>query len=589
MAQAELDLSDLTAQAVDNLVTQFSSSLDFYRELIQNSIDAGSSTVDVWLEFIAGDADTDEGTIAIHVDDAGEGMSEAIIDNQLTRLFASQKEGDLTKIGKFGIGFVSVFAPRPKAVLLHTGRDGEYWEVCFDADRSFVKARLDTPVGGTQITLFLAGDRGRYGELVAASRETLKRWCTHSDVEVTFEDRSAFDGGALEVVNEPFAVEGACSVSVEVEGTTIVAAYHPAPTYGFYNKGLALAVSRDGPLLLGDSAPRLAHVAFKVKSRYLEHTLSRDTVVQDQNFHKVMAMLRRVAAEELQGALIRELEALCGATAWGLAEVERYHALLAFLRREPLAQLDRHSARKILRTVQGEAMSLDALVDRARRDRRVYVADAPTELSGALAQSGVPVLFARRAQAEGLDAHGPIGPLVAHYLAHRAKASLRGRLAGALGLADDASFAALISRPERSLLIVEPVAERGEPEALLDDAVALLKAIGVHYRKVVSARVHRAEQKAPLFVIADAIRPVMSPPARTHRLLDYFLPPEVAVHRDHDQVRALCELRQADRALAAYCLAKDLLLAEDRREDVDLELMAAALPKLAAGGLGGAK
>ena len=83
MAHPELDLSDLTAQAVDNLVTQFSSSLDFYRELIQNSIDAGSSTVDVWLEYIPGDADA--GTIAIHVDDAGEGMSEEIIDTQLTR------------------------------------------------------------------------------------------------------------------------------------------------------------------------------------------------------------------------------------------------------------------------------------------------------------------------------------------------------------------------------------------------------------------------------------------------------------------------------------------------------------------------
>ena len=35
----------------------------------------------------------------------GEGMNEEIIDHQLTRLFASGKAGDLTKIGKFGIGF----------------------------------------------------------------------------------------------------------------------------------------------------------------------------------------------------------------------------------------------------------------------------------------------------------------------------------------------------------------------------------------------------------------------------------------------------------------------------------------------------
>ena len=121
---------DFTVQAVENLVTQFSGALDFYRELVQNSIDAGSAAIEVWMEYEAGAED--DGTIAIHVDDFGEGMNEAIIDDQLTRLFSSSKDGDLTKIGKFGIGFVSIFAPDPRAVLLHTGRGGE---VCFDGLR----------------------------------------------------------------------------------------------------------------------------------------------------------------------------------------------------------------------------------------------------------------------------------------------------------------------------------------------------------------------------------------------------------------------------------------------------------------------
>ena len=111
-----------TASVVDNLVTQFSNSLDCFRELVQNSIDAGSPTIDVWAEFEPGQGH--EGTIALHVDDFGEGMDENIIDAQLTQLFASGKEDDLTKIGKFGIGFVSVFALKPKAVLIHTGRGG---------------------------------------------------------------------------------------------------------------------------------------------------------------------------------------------------------------------------------------------------------------------------------------------------------------------------------------------------------------------------------------------------------------------------------------------------------------------------------
>ena len=159
---------DFTVAAVENLVTQFSGALDFYRELVQNSIDAGSAAIEVWMEYEAG-AD-DEGTIAIHVDDFGEGMNEEIIDGQLTRLFSSSKDGDLTKIGKFGIGFVSIFAPDPRAVLLHTGRGGEAWEVLFHPDRSFTKTKLETPVEGTQITLYIAGDRARYRELVGGSR-----------------------------------------------------------------------------------------------------------------------------------------------------------------------------------------------------------------------------------------------------------------------------------------------------------------------------------------------------------------------------------------------------------------------------------
>src|SRR5690554_8036960 len=73
-------------------------------------------------------------------------MDEHIIDTYLTQLFSSSKEDDLTKIGKFGIGFVSVFALNPRAVLVQTGRGGEYWEVLFHEDRTFNKTRLQMPV-----------------------------------------------------------------------------------------------------------------------------------------------------------------------------------------------------------------------------------------------------------------------------------------------------------------------------------------------------------------------------------------------------------------------------------------------------------
>jgi HSP90 family molecular chaperone len=198
---------DFTSQAVDNLVTQFSSALDFYRELVQNSIDAGSAAIEIWLDYVPDESGGANGVIEIHVDDAGEGMNEEIIDGQLTTLFSSTKEDDLTKIGKFGIGFVSVFALEPKAVLVQTGRDGEYWEVFFDQDRSFFKSPLATPIEGTQITLFIEGDPAGYTDLVARSRATIDHWCRHSEAEIHFEDRASLDG-ISEVINRPFAVDG---------------------------------------------------------------------------------------------------------------------------------------------------------------------------------------------------------------------------------------------------------------------------------------------------------------------------------------------------------------------------------------------
>src|SRR5688572_27715901 len=145
------DLPTLAEQALANLVDQFARPLDFLRELAQNSIDAGSPRIDVSVAWDPPRPGESEGVLRISVDDYGEGMDGAIIDNQLTRLFASSKEHDLTKIGKFGIGFTSIFAIRPEAVLLRTGRQGEYWELLFHADRTFDKVRIDEPVSGTKV------------------------------------------------------------------------------------------------------------------------------------------------------------------------------------------------------------------------------------------------------------------------------------------------------------------------------------------------------------------------------------------------------------------------------------------------------
>ena len=587
-------MENVTDAAVQNLVTQFSSALDFFRELVQNSIDAGTDRVDVWMEFLPGDRG---GTIAIHVDDFGEGMNEEIIDKQLTRLFSSSKENDLTKIGKFGIGFVSVFALQPKAVLIHTGRDGEYWEVLFHEDRSFNKSKIETPCEGTQITLFVEGDRTRYRELVLGSRKTLGHWCGHSEIEVTFEDRSSsLETGGMEIINKPFEIGGECATEAAAEGTRVVLAYDSRPSWGFYNKGLALAVVEGQTDLVPD---RLRHVAFKIKSRYLEHTLSRETVMRDKNYDKAMALVTSAADGPLFNGLVTRLrQHVERSVAWGLAEIEAYLELMGYLAAEPFdAVLARHEV-PLLRTVDGHALSMAQVWDAAQEDGHIFVSDAATPLTQRLSAQGTPVLLGRGLTADRNELHrDSVVRLLHGYIERRLTEGIFGYFRGRFMPAEVRERAVgTVVAPEQVLLSIELV-EDAEPEVkeLLRQAHEVLKyampdtshtvvrplgeatvepeRIDLSYRALLACRVTSRTDHAPLFVVGRQVGPLMAIPPPGRISAERSARPEAAVDIGHPQFRGLLDLFAHEPRMAAYCLAKDLLLAEDRGLERDLELM----------------
>ncbi|MFN8608595.1 MAG: ATP-binding protein [Vulcanimicrobiota bacterium] len=256
--------------ALEMLVSQFSQPLACLRELVQNSIDAGTNQVEVSLSC-EGDS------LRLSVSDTGEGMTEQIIDTQLTRLFASSKEGDLTKVGKFGIGFVSVFALDPQAVVVDTGRQGESWRVLFKPDRSFELLRLPHSLEGTTVTLYLERKRFDLGDLRKRVRDTLSFWCRHCRVQIVVDGQS---------ISEKFELPEAVQVYHEEPGTRLVLALSPRKNcfYGYYNQGLTLLEGAESPL---------PHVTFKIDSRYFEHTLTRDNVIRNQDYDKGMALLDR--------------------------------------------------------------------------------------------------------------------------------------------------------------------------------------------------------------------------------------------------------------------------------------------------------
>lgn len=565
---------------VENLVTQFSSAFDCLRELVQNSIDAGSPQIETWMEFERGK--THEGVIAIHVDDFGEGMDEHIIDHQLTTLFASAKENDLTKIGKFGIGFVSVFALKPKGVLLHTGRAGEYWEVFFHEDRSFSKTQLDYPVEGTQITLFMEGDYRRYKEFVRDVRSTLKHWCQHSETDITFEDRSPEPGkfAEMESINEPFAVPGDCLVEVAHQGTEMVLAYTSSPHYGFYNRGLALAYSRHGEDVLFERASRYRQIGFKIKSRYLEHTLSRETIMRDANYEKAMQLLDDAVNQNLLGKLCNEIAELAAQDHWRHEDARQYMHLMGVLAGEPARAQLSVSHMPLLRTIHGKPLSLAQLFEIWERDGRVLFAQDPTTLTTRLHAMDVPVIYGQAEHSERMFTVPR--QLIERFVFYTLAQTFTGRMVGMLkkvGIDFETSRRhrthaqlkkSLVS-PEQAFLPVL-ISEKISPVAgaLLSRTSALLEHVEAGYAQLSLCQMSSYMEDPPLFVVAPELSSFMAkPPAHLKRKKAM----QVAVNADHTLFQQLVELGGRRGDMAAYMLAKNLLLEEDRMLERDVELI----------------
>lgn len=263
-------------QIIDRVVAQFSDPYAFLRELVQNSIDAGSGQVELALDYV-------QGCSVLTCVDTGEGMDEHLIETRLTRVFASSKQADLTKIGQFGIGFLSVFALGPSDVVVDTGRNGRSWRVHFRADRSFTCAPLSHPVEGTQIRWVKAQTMLAHAGMQVDFKATLSKWCRFVPASLSFNG---------EAINQELAFDDPLAVIYRGSGSEIaLRPCYPEPGWtSYYQHGLTLAENQD-PLIPG--------VEIRLNSRYLEHTMTRDRLQQDQGFEKAVKLARQAVMELL--------------------------------------------------------------------------------------------------------------------------------------------------------------------------------------------------------------------------------------------------------------------------------------------------
>jgi hypothetical protein len=516
-------------EAFRELVHQFTDPLACLRELVQNSLDADSSRVDVRFSFEGGFDRAAPGLAVLEVEDNGGGMDERILDDYLLTLFSSTKEGDLTKIGKFGIGFVSIFALEPELVSLETGRRGESWRILFHPGGRFEKLSLERAVEGTRIRLLKRLTRAEFEELARRGAGVVRYWCKFAESDVRVDGAS---------VREPFELAAPLAVRHQEEGTDLWLGFapledessrEPMPFVGFYNRGLTLLESDRLP----GAPPDLAGLSLRVKSRYLEHTLTRDDVRQDEHYDRLLQRVRELATELLRPRLAAHLEAqarwlsgLEGAQDPGPPGPQAAYLYAG------LAAMDGGRAfldRPVVPVMRGQPVSPRALRRLAAPHGCLLVASRPSPVVERLLEAGETVL----------------------------------RDPGGLS----AWLARLVERPlhpaEQVLATAVPVPAAPRVEALLAQVGGLLAARGVRLERVwlgdlaypgsaVARRIALRQQTAFGLTRCDA-------PGRPGL---FGGPRQLVLHRGHPLVAASLRLAGEQPGLAALMLAEAVFLEE---------------------------
>jgi hypothetical protein len=484
---------------VDELIRQFADPLAFYRELEQNGIDAGATQLVISISWDPDPDDATRGRCTIAVRDDGTGMDQETLETKLTVLFRSGKEGQSDKIGKFGVGFVSVLAIEPELVIVRTAMgDGVEWSLHLSPDQSYEIFRA--PGGsarGTTVSLRVPMPAAQLVEFVNRSEAAITKWCRHVEIPVRLVAQGEAQREAR--IDRPFGVEGDIVVRAQ-RGQTLVAAglaTDRAAYLGFFKRGLLLYETDQSPF---------GAVAVKIQDPRLEHTLSRDNVRRDASCDDAIRFARAVIDDELRERARSALHAAASEKSDG------YVALLESVARSELLE----ASEIALPRIGGRTITAAQATD-----REVYLADRESALSTAVIAQGMSVLWSPTKHASLLYAR------------------VAGRAFGWL---------------ESELSVGEAV-ERSESDELLVSSVRDL--LGALVRKpsaVDLARVIGAKRER-LFVCGELGAPIERGDEDPFRLLAR---PPLLLNVEHELVRAarICP----DPSVAAAILARAILI-----------------------------
>jgi hypothetical protein len=271
--QKETALSTL-----ENLVTQFERPAQYVRELVQNSIDANASEINFNYAY-----DPDQQLSQLVISDDGFGMSYKDIKKYLLNLFESSKYENRSKIGKFGIGFVSLFAVDPDLVVVETTQNNKTYSVFLDTPKNGAGGKIiehDTPNkdSGTTIRIFKKQTEYDFQDLSQKSLDELNYSCSHITKPLFFNE---------EKLNQEFEIKNAHrTIRFGNRGIEGVIGLVPKgkETYRLYNNRLLI---KSGQQLKEDG------LSFIVSSKDLSPNLSRNDLLQDNKYHQIIKLLGR--------------------------------------------------------------------------------------------------------------------------------------------------------------------------------------------------------------------------------------------------------------------------------------------------------
>lgn len=409
---------------VADMVRQFADVFAFVRELVQNGIDAGATAIEVTVDRAA------DGVTSVRVADDGCGMTLDVVENALLVLFRSTKDEDSTKIGKYGVGFMSVFAIEPSEVTIDTWRDGHAYRVRLFPDHSYeIEHGAPRDGHGTSVSVTKTVADEEFEDFWQDVTSALHRWCRHAELPIHF---TLFDGVSAEPrrarADRPLDVRAVVSVRQTygdgmeivigpIAGSAALPATgtgedDPAPFLGFYNRGLTLHETTV-PFLKS-----LSHVRVKVKSSELLHTLSRDDVRRDEAFHRALARAAALCSGALREAALRELQAESEKAARG-EEAPRLADLHEIAMVPPISAGMTELPVPLAHAIGGQ-LTMTPLVIHASYssalsfERSVILATTQrTDLTAALAAHGIPVAWITRSAIAHAIGRASGGTLVA--------------------------------------------------------------------------------------------------------------------------------------------------------------------------------